>query len=278
MKFEKLEKANKKELRREVVDRFNRYNAEAPGGIEYLWEAQFYMGELDRRSGSRIALRDFILEIVVIVLIGIEIGLAIKQGKDEDKLMDKQNGILTKLQDASSDTAKSMKALADVTKAMSDNTSASARTLLSLRSTTETMNKATQSQLALFYDVGVTLLYDAAQKKLTIVNNGRTNVMMWGEKFSDWPMQINPEARIIIPGSGWVIPADVFFKAMDDKVPKGSTVSVPYFLYLKNAHGEQFVLGARLLFEWDKDALTMRTMTNAITPEHWDRNGTQKSK
>ena len=80
------------------------------------------------------------------------------------------------------------------------------------------------------------------------------------------------EPRIITPGGGPLgMPDQGFFKAMKDKVPRGIVASVPFVLYLKNAQQIQFILEAKLLFEWDKDILMMRTVTNDIVPKHWDR-------
>lgn len=137
--------------------------------IAKLLEAQFYMQELDRRSGGRIALRDLVLEIVVIVLIGVEIILAVKQGKDEDILMDKQNGILTTLQKSTADNAASISALAIVTKAMSDATTASGKTLTSV-------SKGVQDQISIFYDPSVSLMYQTDQNRIFFNNTGRSTV------------------------------------------------------------------------------------------------------
>ena len=53
--------------------------------------------DVDKRKHDRIAVRDLVLEIVVILLIGWEIALGITQGRDEDVLMDKQTKVLDQL-------------------------------------------------------------------------------------------------------------------------------------------------------------------------------------
>src|SRR2546430_8667826 len=98
--FEEFEKATQRELRERAKECFEKAQPDLFTEANYantalLQEAQFYMSELERRAGSRIALRDLLLEIVVIFLIGGEILLGIKAGRDEDKLMDKQNKILS---------------------------------------------------------------------------------------------------------------------------------------------------------------------------------------
>ena len=188
MTFEEFEKADARTLRGRAKECFDTCSTEYLSPEQRsatFFEAQFYMQELDRRSGSWIARRDFWLEIAVIVLILFEIvlgiygtKLAMKQGVDEDNLMNRQNVILTNLQQSTADTATTMKGLAELTKTMGDNTSATAKTLLSLRSTTQEMNKAVQYQLALFYDPAITLIYDSAQNRALFQNTGRTGLTL----------------------------------------------------------------------------------------------------
>ncbi len=132
MTFEQFEKARPEDLKAQAKECFDLINSpQIPNEFQVakLLEAQFYMQELDRRHGSWVATRDLILEIVVIVLIGAEIVLAVKQGVDEGVMMDKQNAILSKLNDSSSATATSMRLLAGMTKAMSDDIRTTSRTL-----------------------------------------------------------------------------------------------------------------------------------------------------
>ena len=92
-----------------------------------MLEAQFYMQEMDRRDSSRIARRDWWLEIVVIFLIGIEIVLsvvgiifAVREGNAQAKLVQAQTGILTSLQQSSSDTVGALKGLLETTGKMNE--------------------------------------------------------------------------------------------------------------------------------------------------------------
>ncbi len=144
--------------------------------VAKLMEAQFYMSELDRRHDSWISLRDLILEIVVIVLIGGEIWLAWKQGKDEDTLMDKQNAVLANLQTSSSATA---------------------NTLGKLETTTEVMNGAIQRQLGILSQVSLAITFDIGQRRINITNNGNQNLELWGNRLADQKPTIDNEPRII---------------------------------------------------------------------------------
>ncbi|HLX44581.1 MAG TPA: hypothetical protein VKR43_14145 [Bryobacteraceae bacterium] len=272
MTFDHFEKATTRELRAEARDCFEKAARATTfeSGLAYLFETQFYMQELDRRHGGRIAWRDLILEIVVIVLIGTEIGLAIKQGKDEDELMGKQNAILSNLQTSTADTATAMKGLVEMTKAMRENTSASASTLVSLQKTTETMSRGVQDQLALNYDLQVNVIYDATGKNVHIINAGRTNVSLWGDHFGNETISIQPEGRIIPPGGVWTVSSKTYADYIKNP-PKNGSVTLPLILYLKNEHSEEFVLESKLTFEWKDDVLSMRTQVNTVRPEHWSR-------
>jgi hypothetical protein len=107
MTFEEFEKATKAELRSRAKDCFDNSAVYQPSDpmltVPLILNAQFYMQELDRRHGSRIAVRDLILEIVVILLIGGEIWHGFKAAKEEGALMDKQNAILANLADSTAD-------------------------------------------------------------------------------------------------------------------------------------------------------------------------------
>jgi hypothetical protein len=154
MTFEEFEKAKTKDLRRQAKECFDECSTEdmtAEVRTATLFEAQFYLSEKDRRHDSWISTRDLILEIIVIILIGGEILLAIQQGRDQGRLMDRRNGNLTK---------------------MNATASATAGTLQSLQSTTEAMNSAVQNQLAQFYDPSVVVHFDGATKKMSVLNVG----------------------------------------------------------------------------------------------------------
>ena len=70
MNLKQIEKLKKKELSQRVDDAFQKAEEKGPG---YWAEAEFYMRELEHRRDSRVSLRDLLLEIAVIGLIGWEI-------------------------------------------------------------------------------------------------------------------------------------------------------------------------------------------------------------
>ena len=130
MTFEEFDKAGSHELRAEAKTCF-----ENDLGMTGSWdrraarliEAQFYMQELDRRDedkerqhSRRIEKRDLLLEVWVIALICGEIilsvvgiWLAIKQGNDDDTLMEKQTAVLEGLSKSMNTTLETMKSVND---------------------------------------------------------------------------------------------------------------------------------------------------------------------
>ena|SRR2546427_9734771 len=122
MTYEKFVKATKADLVNKANECFA--TAAAAGNLNKpaaLLEAQFYVGEIDRRDQNRISRSDFWLEIIVISLIGLEIVFGYFQGRVLDRL--------------------------------EQSASATAKTLTSLAAVTEEMQKTEQRLLALNYEV-----------------------------------------------------------------------------------------------------------------------------
>jgi hypothetical protein len=256
-----------------------------------LSEAQFYLGAIERRDGAKIAKRDMLLELVVIAMIGLEILLsvyglweagregvkqaailerqvktlesvetnAVAQGKSDEALMDKQNGLLSNLQAASAATAGAMKTLVETN-------NASVKTLQNMQATTEAMNKAAQGQLALFFDVALNVAWDEGEKRMLVVNNGRTNVTI--ARFSIQNLNtVGP--NIVTPGGLYKITALPVENAMAT-VPKGSQTNIPMRLYLRNAREEEFILDQNISVLWEADKVVVKSQTMSIRPERWN--------
>jgi hypothetical protein len=269
MTFEEFEKADKAKLMAEAKKSFDISQdprSDNTWQVAKLIEAQIYMTEIDRKSSSRIALRDLILEVVVIILIGVEIVLAIKQGDDQQVFMGKQNSILTNLQQSSSDTAKAMKDLSNVTAQMSQNTSTSAQTLTSLYSTTQTMNKGVHDQIALFYDPSVVMLSVQDQNAIQFVNTGRSGLVLNSLKINS-VLQNLGSPKLVPGGSGLHVDLAESFKNMPTELAKGSTKTVPVEAHFQNELGKHFVMRANLYFLWQGDKVNCLSQNTAVEPE-----------
>src|SRR5947207_273506 len=119
MTLEEFEQATEQDLRAEANACLAR--AVDAGSIDksyHYLQAQFYMGEINRRRDARIVRRDLILELVIICLIILEIVIgtagiyvSIEEGAGQARVMGIQTDILSKLQQSSSATAGTLKAL-----------------------------------------------------------------------------------------------------------------------------------------------------------------------
>jgi len=139
-----------------------------------LTEARFYLDEIDRRDDRFRSRRDFWMEVAVITLIVIEIAfsfITFREGKE-------QFAVLNNLEASSRATA---------------------TTLAALQQTTEQMNKATQEEVALSYEVALKVQVNAPDNQLEITNEGRTAVTLWGIKIANQPTAMQPTPRILAP-------------------------------------------------------------------------------
>jgi hypothetical protein len=259
MTFDEFERATNGVLRERAKGCFERAAGEEQDlKARLLIEAQFYMQEMDRRHGSTTARRDFVLELIVIVLILGEfvlaiwgIAIALDEGASQAKLMAKQAYILEKL---------------------FTSTAATANTLQSLESTTAAMNEAVQHQLAINYDVSVNMLWDNPSKFMKLDNNGRTKIKWWGYSFGPKADFMEAAGRTIMPSGGsYTVDFRSYYKLVHDQIPKdrkGPTFQ-PILVFFTNDRGGEFVLRGQLLLTWDGDNIIVNTQTFSISEEPW---------
>jgi hypothetical protein len=173
MYLELVEKMSKKQLREHINTLFA--EAQNPGldrSSRYS-QAQFYMRELEHRHDSWISLRDLLLEIVVILLIGGEILLGYCQGSDEAKAAALQYQVLTTLQTSSGATADR---------------------LVEAKNALKTLNDKLQAEIDLYYEPSITLEYfqQFGFHRMRVSNNGRTRISIFGVKGGRPPRKNSP--------------------------------------------------------------------------------------
>jgi hypothetical protein len=277
MNFDEFEKATDDQLKAEAKRCFDESRRQTPGDLQYkaplMLEAQFYMQERDRRDSSRVARRDLWLEVSVIGLICAEIvlsiwgiKLSIKQGADEDTMMQKQNGILTNLQQSTSQTTNTLDNLAVLTKAMSDNTLASSKTLLSLRGTTEAMNTGVHDQIALFYDPTITMTFTPEQKRIQFTNTGRSNLTLTSLKINNELKNLGGP-QLITGNAGYYVEAASVYNSVSAELPKGKIQIVPVEAEIVSELGKHFIMHCGLLFLWDNDKVAVYSQISSINPK-----------
>lgn len=111
MNTEEFERATKDDLRRKANECFDKLKDS--GSQEWpalLVSARFYMDEIERREHDRVATRDLFLELVVILLIGLELYFGITGGNA-------QLGVLQKLETNAGQSANAIAKLAEEQKA-----------------------------------------------------------------------------------------------------------------------------------------------------------------
>jgi hypothetical protein len=251
IKLKQIDKLTKTELKQAVADCFEYGPETSPvDRLAILQEAEFYTRELDRRSDSWVAFRDLILEIVVIGLIGWEIYMGYRQAADHAAEFGQQQQIFQNLESSSKATANTMTAL---------------------EATTETMNGALQKQLTLFYDVSVNVLFDTEKKLVGFVNNGRTNVSIWGIRMEQEPMILLAEGRSIPPGGAFQIPGGPAYDFVRRRFPKPSEGLVPFEVFIKNGRGEEFIQHGYLGVRWPNESGEFVIQTTSIVPQSWSK-------
>jgi hypothetical protein len=246
MRLKEIEKLKKKELRQRADEAFEKADEKGPG---YLAEAQFYIRELEHRRDSFTSIRDLILEIIVIALIGWEIHMSYRGERLESQNFEKEQAVFSNLQASSAATA---------------------RTLESLQKTTEEMNKNIQTEVGLNYDVAVEVTFDNQVKHVNMSNKGRTNVYVWGDKLDRQKAVLDTKGRMIAPGGYYYIIADTFYEELSKKMPNGSDRLVPFAVFLKNENGDEFIVDCQFFASWITGPLTIHTQTTSVRRAKWD--------
>jgi hypothetical protein len=266
--IQQLRALNDEQVTARVNDRLAPQGA---GGVQHFVQpadflaAQFYVNELDRRETARVnAARDRIenkrrrvdlaLELLIVVLIGVEIVLGIVAGHQQSRQVAKELEAFGNMQNVLANLQQSSQATAD--------------SLKHLTAVTETMNNAIQDEARLNYRVAVDVTFDAGSKRVWIVNKGRSVIWLWGDKVGNAAPQIEEKPREITPGGSYYIVGDRFYEIVS-KVQKDSAKSLPFLLYLRSENGKPFVVSSQFNFVWQNDVLNIHTQTLSITQKDW---------
>src|SRR5207245_2646371 len=124
---------------------------------------------------------------------------------------------------------------------------------IAVKDTMNAMKLSMEKQVALFYDVSVAITFNLNLKRIEIVNNGRTNVYIWGDRLNRGKKVMDRKPRMITPGGSYYVLADSFYEELRQKLPKGSEGRIPFELFLKNEAGDSFAIETEFFSVWDKD-------------------------
>lgn len=227
--------------------------------------AQFYVNELDRRESrradeerDRIETRrhrvNLAIEGLIILLIGAEIMLAIGAGHQQSKQATQE--------------LQTFGAMREVLSNLQNSSQATADTLMQLKTATDSIKAATQGQLAASYDPSVVVKFDAAHK-LDVLNNGRTNITLWGSTIRGQEPVFLKVPSVLPPGGGYECDAEALYTQLSARFEKAGTVSIKYDVYLKNELGVKFMVDCTLTFVNDNFGQRIVTQVNAISRHDW---------
>lgn len=248
MRLKEIEKLTKKELRQRVDEAFEKADEKGPG---YLAEAQFYMRELEHRCDSRTSIRDLILEIIIIALIGWEIHMSYRGERLESQNFEKGQGVFANLQASSAATA---------------------GTLIALQETSKQMNEAVQKELAVSYEVSLNVKYDITTDRIIITNEGRTSVALWGSKVGNGGTVMEKTPRTLTPGVPYSIPGPEVALGLTGIGQVGvQKPPVPFVMFVKNERGEEFVARYEFVGLTMLGPLQIQPIMVSITPFDWGR-------
>lgn len=247
MRLNEIEKLKKKQLKQRVDEAFELAERKGP---RYLAEAQFYMRELEHRRDSFTSIRDLVLEIVVIALIGWEIHMSYRGERLASQNFEKEQAIFANLQTSSAATAVTLTALQD---------------------TSKQMNEAVQKELAVAYEVSLNVKFDVTTDRIIVTNEGRTRVVLWGSKVGKSGVVMEKEPRTLIPGVPYLFIGHEVTTGLSGMVPKGGFPPVPFVMFIKNERGEEFVARYEFAQMTMMGPMQIQPIMLSIMPFEWSK-------
>jgi hypothetical protein len=225
--------------------------------------AQFYLAELNRRENERANAErdrmdkrrwwtDFWLELLIVVLIGMEIALSVHGMRQQSREATKEVAAFGRIEEV----------LAGLEKTSEE----TAGTMGALEATSQHMSAILQKQVELFYDVQINVVYSVGAKKLTISNLGRSNVTLWSARIGTeaQPMVKYPKPVLIPPSGAYEIGVQDLVKSATSLVPKGQKRPYIYTFWVRNERGEKFTVSGDLLAQWGQNAISFTVPDNTI--------------
>jgi hypothetical protein len=254
MTFEGFLVADEAELLAETKKCFDRYNNPNLGGLDkpaLLLEAQFYIQELGRREDAKVARRDFRMELIVILLIFLEliaaVGLAIWGSRQQTHDVNQQLAAWGKIQ--------------DVLSQLQTSSAATAKTMVSLQSTTQSVNERIGLQLGRMGQMLLEFHVNVEGNKTDIFNRGNVDLKLWGYKVSGQPARFykNP---IPLRRGDYAHPPTLLRDLLS---AKGNGV-ISLDIYVRDDFGNDFIANTG----WAGQKVTSSSGMLTLMESHWD--------
>ena len=131
------------------------------------------------------------------------------------------------------------------------------------------MNFALQRQLAMAFDVAVIVTTDDATKRIGVLNQTKTVIVICGMKYNSGPPVKFPDQKYLPSGDRYDFFEDGIYQNAALIVPRGFEKQLPLEVYIQGADGKHYVVYSYLLVKWENDAMKIYPTVNSIKQEQW---------
>jgi hypothetical protein len=169
-------------------------------------------------------------------------------------------------------TAKTVEAVAKLQQSQDNLLQAQQKSLVTLKNTLKSigeMNFALQRQLAMAFDVAVIVTTDDAQRRVGVLNQSKTVIVVRGMKYDDELPVKFPDDKFIPSGDKYDFFEEGIYKNAALAVPKGSEKQIPLEVYVQAADQKHYVVHSYLLLKWENDTVKLYPTINSIKQEQW---------
>jgi hypothetical protein len=125
-----------------------------------------------------------------------------------------------------------------------------------------------KEQLALNYRPSADLVF--AGDRLVLWNRGRTNLNLWGNKYSGYPRTLGNEPMVIGPGDNYYLLITNLKQTITDKLGNNGEDRVPLEIYISMEDKSKYTMHCELWEIMKDNNLTIHTQCHGFTKNHWD--------
>jgi hypothetical protein len=260
----------------EVVKRINDKIAPEIGtsffSLPDFVSAQFYLAELDRREKSRaddkrdgietkrwktdLKYERWIVFLIIFEVIAAAL-LTLWADHRQSKSSDRELAVLQSMQ--------------VVLSHLQESSAATAGTLVALQETSKQMNEAVQNELSLSYEASLNVSYNIVTETVSITNEGRSNITLWGSKIGNGRTISEKPPRALTPGVPYALPAhEIVSGLLQQRNPEAKNGPISFVMLLKNERGEELV-GEYLLSGNSGGPLQVGTVMVSMKLVRWSK-------
>jgi hypothetical protein len=219
---------------------------------------QFYMGEIERRERRREEdWRDRIetirhrvnlaIELFIVLLIGLELGLAWKEGTHQEEAARLQQKVLQNLADSSSATA---------------------NTLKDVETTMQIMSGNVEKQLGLNYELAPTVSFDPTSHFITISNNGPTAITVAGWTIGKYAEKLRAPENVLTHTSN-----RFYFEWTELKLHgevRDNAKEMTLMIFCKAENGEEYTINVEVIIRQpNSGGYDLRIGKQGVSPHRW---------